>query len=141
MKDEIINALLETLLETGAFVDFYGAVLQPNVGGEFRLGVHGVLVTFLVKEDPQDGYRSSMEGVFHPPDPDDTIFFATPIAQVQAIKGRAPEPPDAYHSGYKNDLYHLRDRDGHVWLEWGTDNTDDWYPSFVFDYTPKAGVQ
>lgn len=143
MRDELLNALLDTLIETGAYVDFYGAVSTTNENGdgEFRIGVHDRLITFLVKCDPCDGYRSSMDGVYHPPADDDTIFFATPIASVRLVKGRAPEPPDTYHTGSENDLYHIADRDGHVWLSWGTDDTDDYYPSFVFDYSPKAGVQ
>jgi len=130
MKDEIINALLETLIETGAFVDFYGAA-----NNEFRLGVHGTLVTFLVKEDEQDGYRSSMDGVYHPDPDDSTIFFDSPIAQVQVIKDFGKDSYSAH------EFWHLRDRDGHEWLTWGTDNCDDYYPSFTFNYEPKAGVQ
>lgn len=134
MRDALINACLEGLIESGTFVEFYGAACVP-VGGEFRLGLDGVLVTFLVKENPYGYHRSSMDGVYHPAEDDTTIFFATPIAQVQVIAG-AP--------GIKRcrtqEVWHLRDRDGHVWLEWGTDNSDDWYPSFVFYYSPKAGV-
>ncbi len=43
-----------------------------------------------------------------------------------------------YEETGSDELYKLIDtEDGHVWLEFGTHNTDDYYPSFVFNYTPK----
>jgi len=36
--------------------------------------------------------------------------------------------------------YEFRDiEDGHMWLKIGTDYADEYYPCFVFRYTPKPG--
>jgi len=130
MRDDLLNALLETLIETGAVVDFYGASEC-----QFRLGLHGALVTFEIREDPEDGYRSSMDGVFFPDKP--ALFFEQPIAQIQ-IRKRVTKPED--HDD-DPETWELVDKDGHIWLEYGTHHSDSYYPSFVFDYSPKAGVQ
>lgn len=35
-------------------------------------------------------------------------------------------------------VFEALEDDGHVWLRIGTDNTDDYYPSFVFFYQPRT---
>jgi hypothetical protein len=39
------------------------------------------------------------------------------------------------------DGYDLTDDDGHLWLRIGTDNMDDYYPCFTFDYYPKESAK
>lgn len=77
-------------------------------------------------EDADDGYRS-MLGVVEEV-ADSGIFFRNPIALV-GIKCI----DDDFHTGYA--LIDIED--DHTWLVFGTDNTDDYYPSFFFNYTPK----
>ncbi|HEY8889800.1 MAG TPA: hypothetical protein VIM70_06060 [Clostridium sp.] len=76
-------------------------------------------------EDPDDGYRSYMESVEVVDS--DGIFFDTPISTVKI------EGADSIEG------YRLIDiEDGHVWLEFGTEDWGGWYPYFVFNYEPKA---
>jgi len=73
-------------------------------------------------EDEDDGYRSylnSIEKVDF-----DGIFFKQPLGTIEVKM--------------TDDWYYLEDvKDGHIWLRVGTDDTDDYYPYFVFDYQPK----
>ena len=85
---------------------------------------------FEVMEDPSDGYRSYFDCVNHVPSWD-PIFFKRWICDVSIIRYE-----DVNSEGYK-----LIDRDGWVWLRFGTDNTDDWYPYFVFEYNPEKPLQ
>jgi hypothetical protein len=83
---------------------------------------------FEAVEDPDDGYRSMLRDVREVP-VDGRIFFGRPIAMV-LIK--------EVESGFSG--WELVDaKDGHVWLRFGTDNADDYYPLFTFEYDPKAG--
>ncbi len=115
----------------GQTVDFYGVDNHM-----FRLGVEGVLATFEAVEDESDGYRSMMRDVRTVPDVEAAgIFFATPVAAVvveNADHGTAGDG-DAFEG------YALRDpATGHVWLELGTSNNDDYYPGFEFNYQPSG---
>jgi hypothetical protein len=56
------------------------------------------------------------------------IFFGHSIATVRI---EILDNPDV-------EIYRLIDVDDeHVWLAFGTDQTDQWYPFFVFEYNPK----
>lgn len=88
------------------------------------------------KENESDGYRSYLGSieVVDGPDPIYPLFFKTPIAKVRVV--RVPASKTNTRDAFEG--YHLVDVvDGHVWLKVGTENTDDYYPYFVFDYTPK----
>lgn len=90
---------------------------------------------FEAVEDPDDGYRSCMEEVRMKDSSAGLIFFQTPLALV-----RVTEEVNGLGHRY-NDFagYALVDvMDGHVWLIFGTDEADDHYPSFTFDYFPKS---
>lgn len=82
-------------------------------------------------EDENDGYRSLLDtiqvaGEDVAPKP---IFFRRSIATITI------EEVDLA-AGFVG--YVLKDvKDGHEWLEVGTDYTDDYYPMFVFRYNPK----
>lgn len=87
-------------------------------------------------EDKDDGYRSCLESVIVVKGK--KIFFPNPVATVKVVK-----VPTDYKNSYggtdSQDIHELIDvSDGHIWLRVGTDNTDDYYPYFVFDYFPKA---
>lgn len=73
-------------------------------------------------EDPQDGYRSCLQEMR--PAPEGSIFFSSPVARVTVLK-------DSEIDGWS-----LVDEAGHKWLTVGTGNAEDWYPYFVFSYSP-----
>ena len=110
----------------GMKLDYYGADGGTH---EFKLDD----IVFKVLEDPDDGYRSQL-GVIEYSSQSDGIFFQTPLAKVK-IEEYEGENKDHSQS---NEGYRLIDvEDGHIWLEFGTDNTDDYYPFFVFRHFPK----
>ena len=112
---------------TGMELDYYGAD-----AGDHTFKVDDIV--FKVLEDPNDGYRSCL-GAIDYTDEHSSIFFRTPIARVciETYEGRNQE----WSQGDQG--YQLVDiADGHVWLEFGTDNTDDYYPCFVFRHMPKS---
>lgn len=107
-------------LPEGVFLPFYGVD-----GNCFKLGDKA----YEVVEDPDDGYRSSM-GAFERAR-GGLIFFPNPVAEVAARKATLNRKSN-------DEICELVDRDGHIWLEFGTANANDYYPYFVFDYSPKG---
>jgi hypothetical protein len=108
-------------------LDFYGVDNRF-----FKVGDESGQAVFEVLEDESDGYRSSLEGLRLVTEEEylkeKPIFFGESLGKVKLIK---QEKNDA-------DLYELVDvQDGHVFLEFGTENTDEYYPYFVFRYNPK----
>ena len=114
----------------GKTCDFHGV---DNC--RFRLGFEGKLYTFEAVEDPDDGYRSMLETVRLVPDSETTgIFFDTPVAQVIPVEFK-DTTIDRLTDTYGFDGYELRDAaTGHVWLRFGTNEADNYCPTFVFDY-------
>lgn len=103
-----------------------------NYGDEFedanviRFRLDGKVYTAI--EDPSDGYRSSLDRVFV----EDCAIPAFPPIRVIGVK-----KPDDRH-GYVNDALQLIDVvTGKVVVEAGTENTDDYYPSFVSAFHPE----
>jgi len=96
----------------------------------FQLGS----VIFEVIEDEDDGYRSSMQ-------------------EVQIIDQNADRNPgdflgiiqirkNQFDSGNTQETWSLVDpMDNHCWLSFGTDNTDDYYPCFIFYYKAKPSIE
>ena len=83
-------------------------------------------------EDPSDGYRSYLGSI--EVTTKNGIFFREPIAIVKLEKDDTPQA--SYSIGCNG--YKLIDVDyEHTWLVFGTDNTDDYYPTFYFNYTPR----
>ena len=106
----------------GTKVNFYGV---DNC--TFKLGKH----VFEAMEDESDGYRSYLESV-EVKDPSGQIFFRCPLAKVLVVEIDEDE----------FERYELVDvEDGHVWLQFGTDHADGYYPSFRFYYAPKENKQ
>jgi hypothetical protein len=111
----------------GSILDYYGAD-----GGDNTFNVDGIV--FKVLEDPNDGYRS-MLGTIDYTDQHTSIFFKKPISKVRIViyDSEKDESEYSYNQGYR-----LVDvDDGHVWLEFGTHNYDDYYPYFIFRHMPK----
>jgi hypothetical protein len=118
-EKERIEALRNASFGVGVCIDFYG--VDNNC---FKLGDH----VFEAEEDESDGYRSCLREVHEVTNTGGLIFFQTPIAKVVVQEAR----------GIDEGFRLLDVLDNHVWLEFGTDNTDDYYPYFVFNYYPKA---
>lgn len=114
-------------LLTAGPVSFYG--VDNNM---LRVGVNGELLTFEAKEDESDGYRSMMNEVALVPGLGG-VFSGVPFCEVTVMV--APGNSGSHGSF---DGYQLVDMRGHVWLTFGTDNSDDYYPSFTFSYTPPG---
>ena len=110
----------------GTEVDYYGADSGHN---SFKIDN----IAFKVIEDPNDGYRSCL-GVIEYGQQNDSIFFHSPVARVRIERFQ-----ESTEYGNENEGYRLVDvEDGHVWLVFGTNHFDDYYPMFVFTHTPKA---
>ena len=107
--------------DTDASYGFYG------VDGErFKIGRHVIRVV----EDPEDGYRSCLGYVEIDPtfENDRPIFFKR---SVDTVKTYEVDEHDFFG-------YELRSvKDGHVWLRFGTDHYEDYYPCFIFEYCPR----
>ena len=118
----------------GMDLDYYGA---DEADSTFK--VDGIV--FKALEDPDDGYRSYL-GAIDYSEQHSSIFFKSAIARVRLerfeIEKRDDE--DSMHvraqAGYR--LVDLDD--DHIWLTFGTDYYDDYYPYFIFKHTPKEGV-
>jgi len=77
-------------------------------------------------ENPDDGYRSYLDSVIRIGQK--LVFSSREFARV-----RVEEADNGYFRGWQL----VDEKDNHVWLRFGTDDYDDYYPYFVFDYQPK----
>jgi hypothetical protein len=112
---------MELPFEIGKEYDFYGVDNEC-----FKIDDKAIEVL----EDADDGYRSYL-GSIELRSPDGKIFFGQPLDRV-VIK----EIDESSRDGYRV----LSVSDGHLWLEFGTANNDDYYPCFMFDYSPRAAL-
>jgi len=114
----------------GMELEYFGADAAAQ---EFKLDD----IIFRVLEDPDDGYRSHL-GVIEYGSQSESIFFRTSLGRVR-IETYNGETKDADSFSLEQcQGYRLVDiSDGHVWLEFGTDNMDDYYPYCVFRHMPK----
>ena len=113
----------------GLELDYYGADSADNT---FK--VDGVV--FKILEDPDDGYRSMLGAVDYT-DKHSSIFFPNPVAKVRLTTYDVLDKDTGFMES-KNQGYRLVDiGDGHIWLEFGTHNYDDYYPVFIFRHNPK----
>lgn len=111
--------------ESGAKYFFYGVD-----GTHFKWCREGtsVPVVLEVLEDESDGYRSCCGDIQEKKDTTALNFFKTSIDTVTV---REVDQHKSYNG------WELVAADGHVWLEFGTDNVDDYYPCFSFAYHPR----
>ena len=114
----------------GACVEYYGADEASN---EFKVDD----IIFRVLEDPDDGYRSHL-GVIEYGEQSNAIFFRNPLARVRVESFERERAVDIFDSPASSGYRLIDVVDSHVWLEFGTENTDDYYPYFVFRHTPKG---
>ena len=110
---------LMDVVKDGEYYNFYG--VHDNC---FKLGS----VVFDAIEDPDDGYRSYLQSI-PITDPKDLIFSTLPIVDVRVEMDLNFE---------EDGFFKLVDVNNHTWLTIGTDHTDEYYPWFVFDYTPNT---
>jgi hypothetical protein len=99
---------------------------SPNC---FQLGS----VVFEVIEDENDGYRSMMDKVVIKQT--DARSSENTVLATVVIKNAISNGD--WITDFKG--YELVDvNTGHSWLRFGTNNTEDYYPSFRFDWTPPT---
>lgn len=95
-------------------------------------------VVYLVSEDPDDGYRSSMREIKAEPEGTymNNVFLPQTVVGVYKERRRAFE--HSYANDIACDILELRDVEtGLIVIEVGTDNTDDYYPCFVASFNPE----
>lgn len=114
--------------ESGEIVSQYGAD-STYVGNTIRFCLDGTI--YVVREDDDDGYRSSMRDITVGTTPMVNTF---PPVQVIGVYR------DHRGSGYCDILELIDVVTGKLVLEVGTENTDDYYPSFVASFNPKGMV-
>jgi hypothetical protein len=114
-------------------VDLFADNIKASWGDSFenceliRFRLDGKVYTGI--EDPDDGYRSSMRGLFLSEDAMKNIF--PPVRVLAKMKG--------CENCQSNDTLQLIDVvTGKIVLEVGTDNTDDYYPWFVGAFFPDC---
>lgn len=83
--------------------------------------------TYMAIEDPDDGYRSSMRNLIVTNDKIKNSFKPVEVFGMMKQGGY-----------YKSDIIQFYDTvTAKLVLEVGTDNTDDYYPSFVGNFRPE----
>lgn len=80
--------------------------------------------TYMAVEDPDDGYRSSLG-----------TFEMTDLVVKNVFEGQ--EVVGSMSSGSDTTLELTDAATGKIVLRVGTDNSDDYYPSFVSEFTPE----
>jgi hypothetical protein len=119
-----LDAVDESIIQIKQW-DWSDSLEDANV---IRFRLDGKVYTAV--EDPSDGYRSSMEKLFVSEDNDMKNTFA-PVKVLARIRTE-------YEYGGTAEVLQLLDmKNGKVILECGTDNTDDYYPSFVASWKPE----
>lgn len=91
-------------------------------------------VVYAAIEDPDDGYRSSLDRIVILEEPMTNVF--TPIDVIVYIKTKTIDEKSGEEDGDVS-ILEIVDRKNHkTVLEVGTDNTDDYYPYFVGVFSP-----
>lgn len=139
MADKVTDVTFESLIGEHVLsgVDFNTVKIPRNWpegsfedGNSISFELDGKVYTAI--EDPEDGYRSSMESL-------QLVEGAVITNHFPPVKviGRLKE--DDKRWGHKNDtLQFILTTNGKVILEVGTDNTDDYYPWFVAFFDPTV---
>jgi len=90
-------------------------------------------ITYTAIEDPDDGYRSSLDGIIVSLDKVRNNFPPVEVIVSYRTKGESD-----WDDGNECDILDVVDvKSGKRVLEIGTDNTDDYYPCFVANFTPE----
>lgn len=93
----------------------------------------GQILFVEILEDPNDGYRS-MLGEVKVTKKSDGIFVDKPIDTVYFDEFKYSSTHESPFEGYRI----LGTENKYTWLLFGTENYDDYYPCFVFNWNPKA---
>ena len=113
---------------------------SPYHGECLRFTLDGV--TYIAREDDNDGYRSAMRDlVVSDQPPVNTFPGVRVIASHYTRESDIPNPESigAWESSDECDLLVLvREDNGKPVLVVGTDDIDDYYPGFVARYFPEA---
>ena len=112
----------------------YGRIEQSNGWGgtEYCDVLYLILddVALEAVEDPCDGYRSGLEGIYPSKHVVANTFGPVAVVGIHRTKGEY---------GGEDDVIELHDAaTGALVLEVGTRNIDDYYPSFVGFFYPEA---
>ncbi len=126
----------ETLV--GFEYDFYGVDCNTFCLG---LGARG-RVAFEAIEDLEDNCNKSSLGTIII-NSENKLYFKTPIARVRLEKFSDDRAGRHSLDDYGEFIgWQLVDvTDNHVWLRFGTDNCNDYYPYFMFNYMPKKTLE
>jgi len=101
------------------------------------IGVNIAKKVYFFLENEDDGYRSRMCPV---------LFSEGALYSFCEVQGYIREPMTLKHKskstkfeshGEDDVLEFISDIDGHVWLAVGTEDIDDYYPSFVMRWNPR----
>lgn len=104
-------------------LDAYDSYYKNDINGAFfRINKK----TFLITEDPSDGYRSSLDTISNMPHSFENVF--QPVS-VYLRKGEGYESEIIKMINVENDL---------VIFEFGTNTYDNWYPYFVCNFSPES---
>lgn len=107
------------VLKNGETYSFYGVHDYF-----FKLGD----IVFVATEDTDDGYRSYLSSIpiVNPKVLKGLVFFDQPLVNVKCH--------------LDEESLWLEDESGWVWLEICTDYSDNYYPCFVFNYSPNPNT-
>lgn len=124
---EMMEAQRAAAEARGEYISYDAAEMDRAQHCLFRLDG----VVYMITEDPQDGYRSSVKDLFV------TDGEMTNVFPPCRVLGRKKPDSDTYGGG-KNDVVEFIDLEtGLAVLEVGTDAVDDYYPSFVANFQPQ----
>ena len=121
-ENVITDQEIPKVVDFEKFAGMEASLYYCNHLNQFQLGD----VIFEAIEDESNGYRSMMQ-------------------EVRLVKTDAPRRSGDFlgivtiEKVYENDFdgFHLTDKDGHIWLTFGTDNVEDHYPTFKFLLSSK----
>lgn len=109
------------------FSTSHNTTLSNRMAECFRFCLDGI--TYAAMEDPSDGYRSSMECLYTDGESINMSFAAVSVLLIKKQQGQ-------YSKG--DSVFQMIDvLNGNVVLEFGTENSDDYYPSFVASWKPE----
>lgn len=133
LKDLVGNHILDAVDFSNEQIKTWGDEFEDCQVIRFRLDGK----VYAATEDPDDGYRSSMSDIALLGDVQmRNVFTPTPVI-ARYVSEREAYEGAGYN--YQADILELVDATtNRVVLEVGTDNTDDYYPSFVSAFHPEA---
>lgn len=104
-----------------------------NEASALRFRLDGI--SYAAVENPDDGYRSSLDAlIIEPGDPK----YINTFKPVEVVCKYISKSDRGYRSSSDCDILKILSVEtGECVIEVGTDNTDDYYPSFVGDFNPK----